>query len=100
VVGLFGGRLIDSVDRRRLVLGATGAPHLRAPAARPGPAAGGILGTAISGPVSHVVLSTPSLSAVIGGASSVAGTALLALAVPALRRYERQPTVTSTTSAR
>jgi MYXO-CTERM domain-containing protein len=55
-----------------------------------------------------VVLSTPSLSAVIGpslsavigGASSVAGTALLALAVPALRRYERQPTVTSTTSAR
>ncbi|MCU1615547.1 MAG: hypothetical protein JWO98_3087 [Frankiales bacterium] len=51
---------------------------------------GGVLGS----------LTTPSLSAVIGGASSVAATALLALAVPALRRYERQPTVTSTTPAR
>jgi hypothetical protein len=53
---------------------------------------GGLLGS----------LTTPGLSAVIGGLSSLAASAVLAVAVPELRRY-RVPadgSVTSATSAR
>jgi MFS family permease len=53
---------------------------------------GGVLGS----------LTTPSLSAVIGGASSLAGTAVLAATVPALRRYSTadETRVTSAATAR